>query len=805
MTATDIDLEGGLTSAQVTERIANGKVNAIPSAPTRTVKQIVMANVFTPVNLIVAILAALVVLANSPKDALFAGVIVANSVIGVVQELRAKNTLDKLSVVSAPKARVVRDGQVTEIAVNRLVLDDVVELRAGAQVVADGRVLARDNLEIDESLLTGEADPIVKEVDDEVLSGSAVVAGTGRIIITKVGADNYAAKLAEEAKRFTLVNSPLRNDVNRIVKWVGWAMIPVGLLLASSQFLRLDQGWREAIVKTASGLIGMVPEGLVLMTSVAFAVGVVRLAKHRCLVQELPAIEVLARVDVLCADKTGTITEGTLTVSHIRHLDYTSEEEVLAALAAVANTDTDPNATLIAVRTAYPTDPMWKANAKVPFSSRRKWSAMSFDGHGTWVLGAPENVLQDDFAGEIRKQVNDDAAEGSRVLVLAHSDAAIIDGQETLPAITAAALVLLEDIVRSDAAETLQYFADQGVIIKVISGDNPVTVSAVARRAGLEGWESSVDANTLPTDDDIDVLADAVEATSVFGRVTPHQKRSMVKALQHRGHTVAMTGDGVNDVLALKDANCGIAMASGSEATRSVAQLVLLDSNFSALPAVVAEGRRVINNIERVASLFLTKTIYSVVLSVLTGVFAVTYPLLPRHLTILSWFTIGIPAFFLALESNADRVTPGFLRRVLGSAIPAGLVIAALTMTIFAILQSAHSIDPRSSWQMVDGVLTNHHTEASGIAVLVAGSIALMNLYRVARPMNILRLTLLSTMATLMALIFLIPAGRNYFLLPVTRNWAYGLAAVFIAAGYPLLLVGQKLSDRVWSHFHPMG
>lgn len=805
MTATETDLDRGLSSAQVAERVADGKVNAIPSAPTRTVKQIVMANVFTPVNLIVAILAALVIAANSPKDALFAGVIVANSVIGVFQELRAKNTLDKLSVVSAPKARVVRDGNVTDIAVNQLVLDDVVELRAGAQVVADGRVLVRDNLEIDESLLTGEADPIAKEVDDEVLSGSAVVAGTGRIVVTKVGADNYAAKLAEEARRFTLVNSPLRNDVNRIVKWVGWAMIPVGLLLASSQFLRLDQGWREAVVKTASGLIGMVPEGLVLMTSVAFAVGVVRLAKRRCLVQELPAIEVLARVDVLCADKTGTITEGVLALASVKNLGHTSDEDVDGALAAMANTDTDPNATLIAVRNAYPTNPGWKANAKVPFSSRRKWSAMSFEDHGTWVLGAPENVLQNDFAGDVRQQVDDDAAEGNRVLVLAHSDSAISDGEETLPPITAAALVLLEDVVRPDAAETLQYFADQGVTIKVISGDNPVTVSAVARRAGLASWESSINANTLPNDDDMDLLADAVEATSVFGRVTPHQKRSMVKALQYRGYTVAMTGDGVNDVLALKDANCGIAMASGSEATRSVAQLVLLDSNFSALPPVVAEGRRVINNIERVASLFLTKTIYSLVLSVLTGVFAVTYPLLPRHLTILSWFTIGIPAFFLALEPNADRVKPGFLRRVLGSAIPAGLVIAALTMTIFAILQSVHSIDPRSSWEMVDGVLTNHHTEASGIAVLVAGAIALMNLYRLARPMNLLRTVLLATMTGLMALIFLVPAGRNYFKLPLTRPWAYALAAAFIAVGYPLLLIGQQLSDRLWTRFHPEG
>ena len=680
----------------------------MPNAPTRSVGQIVRGNVFSPINLIVAILAALVIAAGSPKDALFGGVIVANSVIGVVQELRAKRVLDQLRVVNAPRAHAVRDGKVTELQVHELVLDDVVELRTGAQVVADGLVLTHENLEIDESLLTGEADPVVKGDGDDVLSGSAVVAGTGRMVVTKVGADNYAVKLAEEARRFTLVNSPLRNDVNLIVTWVGYLIIPVGLLLASSQFLRRDEGWQQSIISTVAGLVGMVPEGLVLLTSVAFAVGVVRLARHRCLVQELPAIEVLARVDVLCVDKTGTITEGMLALADVEVVNSADRAGVDAALAALSQLDPDPNATSRALQNAYHDATSWTATGRVPFSSARKWSGMTFADHGSWVLGAPENVLTSGYSGDMQATVESHARSGQRVLVLATADGAFSDGDDaTLPAVTAVALVLLEDIVRADAPATFKYFAAEGVTVKVISGDNNVTVGAVARRAGLTGWEANVDATTLP-EAGTEAFADAIEGSTVFGRVTPHQKRAMVGALQSRGHTVAMTGDGVNDVLALKDANCGVAMASGSEATRGVAQLVLMDSNFSAMPAVVAEGRRVINNIERVASLFLAKTAYSVVLSVITGVVAVAYPLRPIHLSILSWFTIGLPAFFLALEPNDQRVSEGFLRRVLGRAVPAGLVIAIVTMSVFAIAQLDEAID------------ADH---ARTVAVLVAGSV----------------------------------------------------------------------------------
>ena len=771
----------GLSSAEVADRVSRGLTNLVPNAPTRSVGQIVRGNVFSPINLIVAILAALVIAAGSPKDALFGGVIVANSVIGVVQELRAKRVLDRLRVVNAPRAHAVRDGKVSELQVHELVLDDVVELRTGAQVVADGLVLTHENLEIDESLLTGEADPVVKNDGDDVLSGSAVVAGTGRMVVTKVGAENYAVKLAEEARRFTLVNSPLRNDVNLIVTWIGYLIIPVGLLLASSQFLRRNEGWQQSIISTVAGLVGMVPEGLVLLTSVAFAVGVVRLARHRCLVQELPAIEVLARVDVLCVDKTGTITEGMLAVADVEVIDSADRAGVDAALAALSQLDPDPNATSRALQNAYHDATSWTVTGRVPFSSARKWSGMTFADHGTWVLGAPENVLTSGYTGDIQATVESHAQSGQRVLVLATATGTFSDGDDaTLPAVTAVALVLLEDIVRADAPDTFKYFAAEGVTVKVISGDNNVTVGAVARRAGLTGWEANIDATTMP-EAGSEAFADAVEGSTVFGRVTPHQKQAMVGALQSRGHTVAMTGDGVNDVLALKDANCGVAMASGSEATRGVAQLVLMDSNFSAMPAVVAEGRRVINNIERVASLFLAKTVYSVVLSIITGVVAVAYPLRPIHLSILSWFTIGLPAFFLALEPNDQRVSEGFLRRVLGRAVPAGLVIAIVTMSVFAIAQLDEAID------------ADH---ARTVAVLVAGSVALMNLYRVARPLNRLRAALVITMVALFALAFATPWTRDLFELPRTSLWAYGMAAAFIAAAWPLLELGSRVATR---------
>ena len=613
---TSVSSERGLNAAEVADRVAHGLVNEVPPAPSRTVSQILRSNIFTRFNLLMCSLLAIVLLNRAWKDALFAGVIVANALIGIIQELRAKRTLDRLAVLSAPRALIVRDGQVSELPIDAIVMDDVMDLRPGHQVVADGEVMTTTSLEVDESLLTGEADPVVKEPGDSLFSGSFVVSGSGRGQVTKVGAEAYAAQLADEARRFTLAASELRKSIDRIVTWVGWAIIPTGTVLFISQLRTSHESVSTALVSATGGVVAMVPEGLILLTNVAFAVGVVRLARRRTLVQELPAIEILARVDVVCLDKTGTITEGSMELAEVAVLGRDGEdarEEVDAALAAVAWSDPNPNATQLALQERYLAAPEdWAVTGNVPFSSARKWSSSTFGEHGSWVLGAAEMILPD-APPELSEQIRAQSALGRRVLLLAHSSAAPAD-DELPDGIVPSALVMIEDRIRDDAARTLAYFCEQDVDLKVISGDNPVTVGAVAERAGLPDADNVIDARSLPTDDP-ERLANAVEATTVFGRVTPHQKREMVGALQSRGHVVAMTGDGVNDVLALKDADVGIAMASGSEATRAVAQVVLLDSNFSGLPHVVAEGRRVINNIERVAAVFLNKTTYAILLA----------------------------------------------------------------------------------------------------------------------------------------------------------------------------------------------
>jgi len=772
------DPERGLSQAEVDDRIRTGRVNRMPDAPSRTFSEILRANVFTRFNALMTTLAAVVVLAGSPKDALFFGVVISNTLIGTIQELRAKKSLDRLAVLSAPRAKVVRDGQDLDLAIGDIVLDDVLDLRPGNQVPADGTMLVATNLEVDESLLTGEADPVVKQPGDELLSGSFIVAGGGRAQVTKVGADAYAAKLAEEARRFTLVASTLRTSVNRIITWVTWLMIPTAIGLIISQHQTQD-GWREALVFSVGGIVAMVPEGLVLLTSVAFAVGVIRLARRRTVVQELPAIEVLARVDVLCLDKTGTITEGTMEVAEVRAVG-TGHADLDAVLAAVAASDPDPNATQRALADRYPDPPGWSVTATVPFSSARKWSAAGFDGHGTWVLGAPEMVLADDYGGTLRDDVDREADAGRRVLVLAHCDSPL-DGDNRPVGLAAMALVVLVDRIRRDASETLTYFAQQNVILKVISGDNARTVAAVATRAGLAGADHFVDARQLPVDDP-EALATQVADATVFGRVSPHQKRAMVHALQSRGHTVAMTGDGVNDVLALKDADCGIAMASGSEASRAVAQLVLLDSSFASLPFVVAEGRRVINNIERVASLFLTKTVYAVLLAALVGIFVLPFPFLPRQLTLVGTVTIGVPATVLALEANAELVREGFLGRVARFALPAGLVAGLATFLTYVFAR-----------QNEDLALIEQRTTA----VLVLAGVTILVLVRVAWPLNRLRITLVAGMLGLLALVIIVPFARDFFDLDLPQGGELAMAAVAVALSAPMLLAGWAVAQRV--------
>ncbi|HKY16179.1 MAG TPA: cation-translocating P-type ATPase [Microthrixaceae bacterium] len=776
--------ETGLTSAEVADRVARGLVNAVPPAPSRTVGEILRANIFTRFNLLMGVLLAIVLACRAWRDALFGIVVVANALIGIVQEIRAKRTLDHLAVLSAPKALLVRDGAVVEAGVDDIVLDDVIELRPGGQVVADADVLLGESLEIDESLLTGESDPVVKEPGDSLMSGSFVVAGGGRARVTKVGADAYAARLAEQARRFTLSRSALRKAIDRIITWVSWAIVPTGIVLFWSQ-LASEHDAREALVAATGGVVAMVPEGLILLTSVAFAVGVVRMARKRTLVQELPAIEILARVDVLCLDKTGTITEGSMQLSEVIPLGESAAPD--AALAAVAWADPNPNATQLALQERYDAAPDgWRVDDTVPFSSARKWSATSFEGHGSWVLGAPEMVMAAQTAeqgADVSARVQREAELGRRVLLLAHSDAPL--AAETLPAaLVPIALVSIEDRIRPDAAATLEYFAEQGVTLKVISGDNPVTVGAVAARAGLPNAEDLIDARTLP-EDGTEALADIVEGTTVFGRVSPHQKQAMVGALQSRDHVVAMTGDGVNDVLALKDADVGIAMASGSEATRSVAQLVLLDSNFSGLPPVVDEGRKIINNIQRVAAVFLTKTVYAILLALVVGFSGITYPFLPRHLTLISTATIGLPGFFLALEPNTDRVTGEFLRRVGSIAVPSGIVAAATTLTAYLY---SRSIDTLS--------LNQERTTAT----LALAGVGLLVLLRTSHPLNPWKAVLVASMAGLVLLAIITPIGRSFFDLVLPPQRVLWVVAGLVAIAAWLLVLGEALARRVMQH-----
>jgi cation-transporting ATPase E/undecaprenyl-diphosphatase len=763
----------GLDEAAVRDRVRRGEVNEIPQAAGRTIGQIVRANVFTPFNALLGTLFAVILLVGAPQDALFGGVLIANTAIGIIQELRAKRTLDRLAVLTAPKARVVRAGKIGEVPVREVVLDDVLELRPGDQVVVDGTVLASQGLEVDESLLSGESEPLVKEPGAEILSGSFVAAGSGRYRATKVGRASYAASLAEQAKRFTLVRSELREGINRILKYVSWAIVPTAVLLFVSQFRH--HSWRGAVSGAVAGTVGMVPEGLVLLTSVAFAVAVVRLGRRKVLVQELPAVEGLARVDVLCTDKTGTLTEGHLQAQGLEVLSVGGDqEEVRQHLAQLAAADPAPNATMTAIGAAYPAPGgRWPVAASVPFSSARKWSGTTFEDTGTWILGAPEVLLgaasgaRD--AGPVEERVKAHAEAGRRVVLLSRSPTDL-DG-EALPAdLEPEALVVLGDQVRPDAPAILGYFERQRVAIKVISGDDPRTVAAVAREAGVRGSTEPIDARSIP--DDPKGLADVVERHAVFGRVAPHQKRSMIAALQGLRHVVAMTGDGVNDVLALKDADIGVAMGSGSAASRAAAQLVLLDSSFAALPAAVAEGRRVIANVERTGNLFLTKTVYALALALAVGVAGVPFPFLPRHLTLISTLTIGVPGFFLALAPSDRPARSGFIGRILRFALPAGFLAAAGTFAAYSLAR---------------GPFGTSLIVARSTATVVLFAIGLVILAAIASPLTALRRWLVAAMGGVFLAVLAIPPLRGFFALRLPPMVVWLVAGVIAAAIAPLV------------------
>jgi cation-transporting ATPase E len=771
-----VDVTQGLTAAQVAQRVAAGRTNAAPPTAIRTVGEIVRANVLTRFNLLLGVLLVAILLVAPIQDALFGLVMVVNSAIGIVQELRARRTLQRLALLSAPRARVVRDGRVLEVPVDQVVADDVVRLEPGDQVVVDGDVLATRGLEVDESLLTGESDAVRKAPGDRCRSGSFVVAGSGTQWAQGVGAEAYATQLAARAREFRMVDSDLRRGVDWLLRAISWLLVPTLALVLWSQLTTQELGYRQAIASSVAGVVGVVPQGLVLLTSMAFAVAVLRLGRRRVVVQELPAVEGLARVDTVCLDKTGTLTTGQLVVHEVQPLGTDRRVDVEEVLGAMAAADPTPNATLRAIAEAYPERPDWEVSALTPFSSARKLSAAAFGDHGTWVLGAPEVLLE---AGHpVLARAQGVAARGQRVLLVASTPRPVPD--DAPPAdLAPAALVVLGDQLRPDAADTIAWFVAQSVVPKVISGDHPGTVAAIAAGAGVPDADRAVDARDLPTD--AEALADAMAANAVFGRVTPEQKHAMVEALQARGHVVAMTGDGVNDVLALKAADLGVAMGSGSPASRAVAQVVLLDSTFATMPAIVAEGRQVIANIERVANLFVTKTVYAFLLALAVGAAGIAFPFLPRHLTLVGALTIGIPGFFLAMEPTARPYRPGFLPRVLRFALPTGAVAAAATFSAY--------------WLARDETTTLAQSRTT--ATLVLGALGIFALVLVCRPPSRLRRALVAGVTVAFLAVFAIPVTRTFFALqlprPVVLLAAVGIVAVTGAAMYATLRIAGWL------------
>lgn len=817
----ELYLAQGLSFKQVAHARAADETNEFDNSSSRSIVAILRANVFTIFNAILASAVVVVLAVGSWQDAVFGFVLLLNTLTGTIAELRAKRALDNLAVLAAPAAHVIRDGETKDIEVSQVVLGELLELRSGDQVPADGQVLSSNGCEIDESILTGESVAVRKHENDQVLSGTTVIGGSARIRVTAVGEHSYANRLAMEARKYSVVTSELQEGTNRVLTWISWVIVPMTLLLLWSQLRvaggisgSLDSGqWKGAVVLAVAGVVGMVPQGLVLLTSVNFAAAAMTLARRKVLVQELPAVEVLARVDMLCLDKTGTLTSGAVELDHIESclgsacadgdggspaagkvsaddaaggsagtgavVPASADDAARAALAYLVG-GSEVNATGSAIAAGLTGLEPAQARYAIAFNSARKWSAVQTQA-GAYVLGAPEIVLAGSAGSGSTEADNADsdgtglgstdnaalervkalAGTGKRVLVLAHSNQALDQSENpTLPKdLTAALLVVLAEQVRPDAAQTLDYFKRQGVAVRVISGDNPVTVAAIAAHLGLRNPDGSepvgVDARTLPAIEDTQALADVLEKHTVFGRVTPEQKRAFVNALKSRGHTVAMTGDGVNDALALKDADLGIAMGNAAPATKAVSRLVLLNSQFDALPSVVAEGRRVIANMERVASLFLTKTTWAALLAAVVAITGFVYPFLPRQLTIVSSLTIGIPAFVLALAPTNQRYRAGFLARVLRLSVPAGVivVVGVLCARLTLILMG-------SNRNQISSVCT---------LVLVAGGLWLLSL--TARPWVWWRAALVVIMsAAALAVVLLAPLRGFFDLAALTAN-----------------------------------
>lgn len=759
----------GLSPQEIKLRQSNGLSNIMPPSNTKSEGQIIKENVLTFFNLIFLVLALCLCLVGSFKNLMFLLVAVANTVVGSFQEIRAKRAVDKLTLVAAGTAKAIRSGQRVSVRTDQLVRDDIVEFAAGDQICADA-VVRDGQLQVNESLLTGEADAILKNPGDTLKSGSFVISGRARVQLTHVGSESYAAKLAAEARRnVRSTKSEMMLSLTKLITVVGIALIPLGIILFLRHFLSVFQGLplRDSVESTVSALIGMIPEGLYLLTSVAIAASCLKLSRKRVLVQDMNCIETLAHVDVLCVDKTGTITEPTMEVTDVYPLNSErfSYDDIEKILAAFYHGEEPDNETARAMGQQFAGETTWRAVKRMAFSSSTKWSGADFGENGRYVVGAPEFIMGDRY-DSIRSEAEPWSERGCRVLLLAAYDTAFDDGPLQSAHVAPIALVFLSNLLRPDAQETFRYFASQGVSVRVISGDNPITVAQVAARAGIENADRYVDATTLSTEQDFE---EAVKYYTVFGRVTPEQKRYLVRAFQKQGHTVAMTGDGVNDVLALKDANCGIAMASGSQAASQVAQIVLLNSQFSAMPAIVAEGRRVINNIQRAASLFLVKNIFSFALTLLLLFIDMPYPLLPIQLSLISTFTIGIPSFFLALEPNYARVEGKFMRNVIRRAMPGGLT----NLTIVLLAGFFTSTFGLSNEQL------------NTICVWVMSAVGLVTLYHVSVPFTRLRLAVLAGMtAAMLFSLLVIPA---FFDLPAL-NASSALILVTLLLACPTVM-----------------
>ena len=760
------DHQTGLTAQQVQEHRMHGWTNQPVDPPSKTTKEIIQENVFTYFNLIFLVLAVLLCLVGSFRDLTFLPVIVLNTLIGIIQETRAKKVLDNLTMLNAPHAMVIRDGKKSQINAEDLVIDDIVIFEAGNQVCADAEVCAGE-VQVNESLLTGELDEITKRKGDQLMSGSFIVSGQCHARLDKVGADSYISRLTLEAKAMqNTEQSEMIRSLDKLVKWVGVAIIPIGIILFIQAFVFQGEGFRSSVTSMIAAVIGMIPEGLYLLASVALAVSSIRLAQKKVLLHDMKCIETLARVNVLCVDKTGTITENTMEVRDvIPTKEYEEGElrplsELLGDFTAAQSSD---NITMEAMKRYFKIASGKKAVAKTGFSSASKYSSVTFE-EVSYVLGAPEFVLKEQYEN-YEEAISAHASKGARVLVFGTAKEEP-DGKPLKEAVTPLAYVLLANPIRQEAKETFTYFAEQGVEVKVISGDNPLTVSEVAKEAGIAGAERYVDASTLHTEEE---MRAAVLNNAVFGRVTPNQKRKFVQILKEEGKTVAMTGDGVNDVLALKDADCSIAMASGSDAAAQASQLVLLESDFSCMPEVVLEGRRVVNNIQRSASLFLVKNIFSFLLSLVSFVFMFTYPLEPSQISLISMFTIGVPAFFLALEPNKNIIKGHFLTNVFLKALPAALtdVLAVGALVIFGRTFGVSSAD------------------ISTAATMLLSIVGFMILYTISAPMNVLRGVILG--GCIVGLLFCSIFLNDLFAITGMTTKCVMLFVVFAIATEPVL------------------